>query len=440
MTTATSTSLALPTAWPRAAGWRLAALYGPGVYGVTAAAVALPAAAGPLRSGGAGIAWILTAYAAGMGVGAVTAGRLIDLKGDRDVLVVTVLILIAGAMLCLMAPSLPVLVAGRVVLAIGSGAAKAIALAGIARLPPARRPAGLTAFGVCLAMFCATAPLAGAVAAHLSWRAPLILPVLSIAVAPVGWSLTTRLATPRPIDWKGAGLCAVTAAGLLLAVQTLSYQTHAVPATAAALTAATGIALAARSRHSQLHQFVPGEVIRAGWFWWAAATGAGAYAGLFAICYAGPSLLHQHGFTTMGIGVLLLPSAAIAAGLTRTVGRLARRVSARRLLTTTSVLLAVALSCTAAAPHPITIVCCAAVAFTASASAQMLLNVHVSGHSHDAARSAAVGLLALTLFLGGGCGTAILVAIWQLHGLVAAMAAVAGLALIGAVAARQLRD
>ncbi|MFG1955853.1 hypothetical protein [Micromonospora sp. NPDC048830] len=79
-TTPTTRSAARSTSAP---GWRLGALYGPAVYGVSAAAVALPDAARHLHAGGPVLAWILTAYAAGVGVGAVTAGRLIDLWGSR---------------------------------------------------------------------------------------------------------------------------------------------------------------------------------------------------------------------------------------------------------------------------------------------------------------------------------------------------------------------
>ncbi|WP_347671960.1 hypothetical protein [Micromonospora sp. B11E3] len=81
----------------------------------------------------------------------------------------------------------------------GSGAITATALAGTARLPDARRPAALAAFGACLAGFSATAPLAGAAATHWSWRAALVLPVLSIAVIP------PVLAAHRPPATTGTG-------------------------------------------------------------------------------------------------------------------------------------------------------------------------------------------------------------------------------------------
>ncbi|MFG1955827.1 hypothetical protein [Micromonospora sp. NPDC048830] len=112
----------------------------------------------------------------------------------------------------------------RVLLAVGSGAVTATALAGTARLPTARRPAPLAAFGACLAGFSATAPLAGAAATHWSWRTALVLPALSIAVIPLCWPLTVCLPPRERADWLGVGILAAVAAGLLLTAQTAAQQ------------------------------------------------------------------------------------------------------------------------------------------------------------------------------------------------------------------------
>ncbi|MDZ5444438.1 MFS transporter [Micromonospora sp. 4G57] len=140
------------------------------MYGVSAASVALPDTARHLHATGATLAWILTAYAAGVGVGAVTAGRLADSRGSRPVLLTAATLLISGALVCAVSPTLATVVTGRVLLAVGSGSVIATALTSTAQLPTGRRPAALAAFGACLAGFSATAPLAGAIAAHWSWR------------------------------------------------------------------------------------------------------------------------------------------------------------------------------------------------------------------------------------------------------------------------------
>lgn len=76
-------------------------------------------------------------------------------------MLIAVTLLTAGALACAVAPNLAAVVTGRILLAVGSGAAQATALATAAHLPASQRPAALARFGACLAVFSATAPLAG---------------------------------------------------------------------------------------------------------------------------------------------------------------------------------------------------------------------------------------------------------------------------------------
>ncbi|MFG1952391.1 MFS transporter [Micromonospora sp. NPDC048830] len=435
-TTPTTRSAARPTSAP---GWRLGALYGPAVYGVSAAAVALPDTAGHLHVGGPALAWILTAYAAGIGVGAVTAGRLIDLWCSRPILLIAATLLTCGTLACSLAPTLAAAVTGRVLLAVGSGAITATALAGTARLPDARRPAALAAFGACLAGFSATAPLAGAAATHWTWRAALVLPVLSIVVIPLCWPLTACLPRRARADWLGAGLLAAVAAGLLLTAQTAAQQASVLTiASVAAITTVAALGLAARTR-ARRDGFLPRGILSAAWFRRAAAAGAGVYAGLFAVLHAAPHLLTRQGYSTTEIGVLLLPGAVIAAVLARVAGRVARRVPARHVLAAASLLLAVALCYTALDPQPSAVAVATTAAFTASAVAQTLLTAEITTRAAADARGGAIGLLTLTIFLGGGCGTALCAALWQPWGPTAALVTAAILPAAAAAAARRLR-
>ncbi len=419
-------------------GWRLGALYGPAVYGVSAAAVALPDAARHLHTGGPALAWVLTAYAAGVGVGAVTAGRLADLWGPRPILLIAATLLVCGALACALAPTLAAVVTGRVLLAVGSGAVTATALVGTARLPAAHRPAGLAAFGACLAGFSATAPLAGAAAAHWTWRAALALPVLSIAVIPLCWPLTTRLPRRGRVDWPGAGLVAAVAAGLLLTAQTAAQHAGApTTVTVAAATAAAALGLAARTR-AHPDRCLPRGVLSAAWFRRAAAAGAGGYAGLFAVLYAVPHLLTLQGYSTMHVGVLLLPGAVIGTVLARAAARAVRCLPARHVLAAVSLLFAAALCYAAIDPRPWAVATASTAAFAASAVAQMLLTAETTTRVAAEARGGAIGLLTLAIFLGGGCGTALCAALWQSRGPTAALAVIALLPAASAAAAWRL--
>ncbi|SCL73647.1 Major Facilitator Superfamily protein [Micromonospora peucetia] len=420
------------------AGWRLGLLYGPAVYGVSAAAVALPDAARHLHASGPALAWLLTAYAVGIGVGAVTGGRMIDLWGDRPVLLIAVTLLTAGTLACVVAPNLAVAVTGRILLAVGSGAVKATSLATAARLPASQRPTALARFGACLAAFGATAPLAGALAAAWSWRVALALPVLSIAAIPLCWPLTTPRRQRQSLDWPGAGLLAAVAAGPLLTAQTAAQHTSALTiAASAAATAAAALALAIRSRR-RTDRFVVDGVLAAPWFRRAALAGAGVYAGLFAVLYAAPHLLTTLGYSTMDIGLLLLPGAAVGAGLARGAAVAARRLPARHVLSAASLLLAGTLCYAALDPRPLGVASAATAAFATSATAQMLLTAEVTRHVSPQQRGGATGLLMLAIFTGGGGGTALCAALWQPCGPSIALALAALLPAAAAAAASRL--
>ncbi len=424
-----------------ALGWRLGFLYGPAVYGVSAAAVALPDAARHLHADGPAQSWILTAYAAGVGVGAVTAGRLIDLRGSRPVLLIAAVLLTTGALVCAVAPTLAAVITGRVMLAVGSAAVMAAALTGTARLPAAHRAAGMAAFGGCLAGFSATAPLAGAATAHWAWRAALVLPALSIAAIPLCWPLTTRLQRRDRVDWPGAGLLATVAAGLLLTTHTAAQQANVLTTGIIALTTAAAAAvLAARTRTANGDGFLLRGILPTAWFWRAAATGAGVYAALFAVLYAAPHLLSRQGHSTIEIGVLLLPGAVIGAVLARAAARAVRRLPARLVLAATSLLLAAALFYAAIDPHLVAVVVASTAAFAASAIAQMLLTAETTTHVTAEAHGGAIGLLTLTIFLGGGCGAALCAALWQPWGPAGALAITAVLPAASGAAAWRLRD
>jgi MFS family permease len=121
VTATAEAGVAAPRQRPVPTALRLGALFGPSVFGVTAAAVALPEIARALHAGPAEVAWVLTAHALALGVGTAVFGRLADAWGVRAALLIAAAVLAAGAVVCAAAPSLGVLVAGRLVLAAGSG-------------------------------------------------------------------------------------------------------------------------------------------------------------------------------------------------------------------------------------------------------------------------------------------------------------------------------
>ncbi|MFG3701555.1 MFS transporter [Micromonospora sp. NPDC047620] len=422
------TTTAVPTAASAASvGWRLGALYGPAIYGVSAAAVALPVAADELHTAPATAVWILTIHALGLGVGAAVAGRAIDIWGPRRTLSLGAVLLAAGTILCAFATLIAVAVASRGLLAMGSGAMTATALTLAAGRPPTQRPAVLARLGAAMALFSATAPLAGALAVTTSWKTALVLPALSLTALPLCWPLAQpRQRLPARVDWIGAGLLVVTAAGLLLTIQSTTL--HFPPPAVVGLFAGTCALVVLVNRHRRRNPdgFVP-AVISQRRFVLAGLAGAGVYGGLFGCVYAVPQMLTRLGYSAEGIGLLLVPSAIVAAVTARLAGRAAGNSARRRVLVGVTALFSVSLLLAAWDHRPVALMGATTVGFAAFAIAQTTLTAAITARVDPRQRGGALGLLNLMYFIGGAVGASACSALWQPWGLPAALAAVAAL-------------
>ncbi|MDG9674893.1 MFS transporter [Micromonospora sp. DH14] len=406
-------------------GWRLGALYGPAIYGISAAAVALPAAAAGLHTTGSAAVWILTIHALGLGIGTAVAGRAIDIWGARCVLALGAALLAAGTIVCATAPTLIVAVAGRAMIAGGSGTMTATALTLAAGQPGRQRPMVLARLGTMMALFSATAPLAGALVTAASWRATLVLPALSLVTLPLCWPLTHRPRIPGRVDGLGAGLLVLAAAGLLLTIQsaTLHIPQPAVIALLAG-TCALGVLLVIHSRRHQAG-FLPAAVIGSRRFCLAGLVGAGVYGGLFAAVYAVPQMLTRLGYNSQGVGLLLLPGAIAAALMARLAATAIRTLPPQRVLAGAAALFSATMLLAAVTQRPAVLACAATAGFAAFAIAQVTLTAAISARTGPPAQAGAVGLLNLIFFTGGALGSAGCATLWHPLGLPTALAATA---------------
>ncbi|WP_051800150.1 MFS transporter [Catenuloplanes japonicus] len=425
----------------RLAGLRLGLLYGPAIYGVSAAAVALPAAADALHTTPIAAVWILTAHALGLGVATATAGLLADRYGTRHTLAAGAIMLTAGATLCAVAPGLLVLVAGRLLLAAGSGAVTAAAMTTAAQLPDRERPRALAVIGVTLACVSATATLAGGLSNLLSWRLPLILPAAALLLVPFALPLTRRRPIgdrpigDRPVDLPGIAAVAAGAAGGLLLIQ--AYTLRLSPAVAAGVLVVTvAAALVAVRRHrSQKSAGVLDVVIGDAQLRAAAVVGAGVYGGMFAALYAVPHVLYrQHQYSAVDVGLLLLPGAAGAVVLARVGARYVASLGAVRVLTIVATTFGLFLASAAIVPHPTVLVATVAVAFGAFSTTQTVYT-GLAGQRAPRSRGSAIGVGNLAFFGGGAAGSALCSALWQPVGLNHALALMSLLPTLGAVLA-----
>ncbi|MFD1812128.1 MFS transporter [Rhodococcus gannanensis] len=74
----------------------------------------IPTMARQLDVGPTAVGWVLTANLLAAAVSTPVLGRLADQRGGRPVLIGTLVVVVAGSLLCVLAPSLPLLLVGRV--------------------------------------------------------------------------------------------------------------------------------------------------------------------------------------------------------------------------------------------------------------------------------------------------------------------------------------
>ncbi len=184
----------------------------------TVVSPALPEIQREYGADAASAAWILTGYLLAASVATPIVGKLGDLFGLSKVLTIVLLIFAAGSVVCALAPSLGVLVAGRIIQGVGGGI---FPLAfGIIRqtFPPERVPTaigGISAtFGIGggVGLVIAGPIVSGLDASWLFW-----LGLMALPGAYAIWRYVPRAQT-RPdarVDWIGAALLSVALASLL---------------------------------------------------------------------------------------------------------------------------------------------------------------------------------------------------------------------------------
>jgi MFS family permease len=105
----------------------------------------LPGIARSLGAGLAEVGWIVATYATGSLVAQPVMGRLSDLRGRKSVLLWCIALFAGGSLLCALSTTLPLLVAGRIIQALGAGGIQPVATAFIGDRWPESRGSALGA-------------------------------------------------------------------------------------------------------------------------------------------------------------------------------------------------------------------------------------------------------------------------------------------------------
>ncbi|MFG2139555.1 MFS transporter [Streptomyces sp. NPDC048650] len=305
---------------------------------------ALPVVRSALHGSAGAMPWVVSGYLLAAGSLMPAAGRLGDLLGRRRMLVLGLALFGGGSALCALAPSVPLLVAARVVQGAGGALIMPVGLALLTRAvaPERRRRATGLALGLGGVGTVGGPFLGGVLVQGLSWRAVfwVTVPLAAAAAGYAGRAAESRApATGRPLD--AAGVVTVTAAPACLAL----WLQHPASWGWAAGALLLGAAFVRAERRS------PGPLVDLGLFRnrryvVLTAAGAVANAATVALLYAVPPALQQaQGRSASGAGVAFLaPAAALAVG-----GPLAGRVRAAVTVPVTAVCLAVAAFALAAA-------------------------------------------------------------------------------------------
>jgi EmrB/QacA subfamily drug resistance transporter len=306
--------------------------------------------------GRAALSWVITAYAIVFAAALVPAGRIADRAGRRRTYLGGLALFAVGSLLCGVAPDLGVLLAGRIVQGLGAAAASPASLGLLLaacsdrhRATYAARWTGAAALGVCLGPF-----VGGVLTAAGDWRWAFLvnLPVIAglCLATPRLLAETPRHPGRRLPDPLGAGMFALAAAGLALALSEMTTWGTTSARTLGSLGAAglLTVAFVGRSRRVsepmlQLTLLRNRRVVAA------AVVAAGYAAGFFGflLTFMLFSVEHWH-LDLVQAGAALLPTGLVVVALTTQVGRLAERVGHRLLLTVGAGQMALALVACAA--------------------------------------------------------------------------------------------
>jgi MFS family permease len=385
-------------------------LFGLAGTGSAGVAVALPALADDLGQTAGGSTWVISLYALMLAVATAVYGRVADLAGIRRPLAVGIALMTTGAVVGSFAPSYEVLLSARLLQGAGAAAVPTLGMAIVsARYEGAVRSGALgRVAGVAAAVSC-LGPLAGGVVTDLfGWRAAVALPVLGLLVVPWLWRAVPAGGTGARLDVVGALLVALTAAGLVLLVQ--SPSSGLVVATAGLLLVVLGTPAVTASVRRRPEGFLPLSVVTDGTVVRSALAAACVPAAWFALLIAVPTVLVGRGWSPVEVGLALLPSAIAGLLAPRVAGPLLVRIGARRSLALSAGIAAASLAVAAggAAAGSAVLLVTAVIGVTAAFGlGQPALMEAVGSAVHPSVRGVALGIATLVFLVGGGIGSAV---------------------------------
>jgi MFS transporter, DHA2 family, metal-tetracycline-proton antiporter len=284
------------------------------------------------------LGWVVTAYSLVYAVAIPFFGRLADIFGARRFFVTGQAVFALGSLLCVLAPSFPLLIVARVIQSAGGAAIPGLGMTLIARAYPPQQMG--TVVGIMSTMvgvaFAIGPTLGGAIASTFGWHAAFAIGTIAGLLVPASWAFLPKSSSSReranePIDMLGGFFLAATISGLLLCVTEAARNgLWSASVVGAALLSFSGlVALIARQRLITF-PFIPRELIASAGYRAVSTITVCASAGNFGVIIGVPLLLaHVNGLSAAEIGLLLIPNAVLTAFLGVFIGRFADRVGSQ---------------------------------------------------------------------------------------------------------------
>ncbi len=417
----------------------LGLLFGVAGMGSSSAAIAVPLIAADLGVGQGAATWTISLYVLMLAVTTAVYGRVSDLLGTRIPLLIGLGLMAGGALAAALAPSFAALLAARLVQGAGAAAVPTLGVAIInGRYAGGERGLALGRLAAMAAAVSCLGPLfGGLVESALGWRAVLALPILGALVVPFLWRALTDERSVARLDVVGALLVAFTAGGFVLLVQ--SPSTGRTVLFAGLALAFVGVPVTATWVRRHPAGFLPLEVVRNRTVLRNAAAGASVPAGWFALLVAVPTVLIAEGWEPWQVGLLLVPSAAIALFIPRVTGPLMESVGATRSLAYAAVIAAGALVVAALGAWlvwPALLAISVVMVTIAFGIGQPALSAAVADAVEPEVRGVALGVSTLVFLVGGSVGSAVVGGLGQSWGLGASLLLLALLPVVALVALR----
>ncbi len=414
----------------------LGLLFGFAGMGSSSAAVAVPLMADDLGVSTGLATWTISLYVLFLAITTAVYGRISDLVGTRLPLLVGIALMTVGALVAALAPSFPVLLGARLLQGAGAAAIPTMGItlineryAGQVRGLALGRLAGMAA-----ALSCLGPLLGGAVEHFWGWRAVMALPLLGLLLVPFVLPSLTRHRSSATLDVVGAVLVAVTSGGVVLLLQA--------PATglAVALLGATllvvGLPTTVRWVRRRPDGFLPVAVVRNGSVVRSAVAAASVPASWFALLVGVPALLLEEGREPWQVGLLLVPSAAVALAVPRLTAALITRVGPRVALVGSALGATVALvvaALGAALVSEVVLGVAVVLVTVAFGIGQPSMSAAVADAVPNEVRGVALGVATLVFLVGGSLGSAVVGGLGPVLGIDASLALLAAFPVAAAV-------